>query len=53
MRPSSLREKLLEIYVEQNIDSNEKCDMDVAKRCVMNYLQEIWWQKNPENYWWY
>lgn len=40
MRPSSLREKLLEIYVEQNIDTNEKCDMEAVKRCVMNYLRK-------------
>jgi len=40
MRPSSLREKLLELYAEQNIDSTEEYDIESSKRCVTNYLRK-------------
>lgn len=40
MKPSSLREKLLELYVEQNIDTVEKHDIESAKRCITNYLRK-------------
>ena len=40
MRPSSLREKLLELYAEQDINNTLEYDIESAKRCITNYLRK-------------
>ncbi|HOJ11705.1 MAG TPA: restriction endonuclease [Clostridiales bacterium] len=40
MRPSSLRDKLLELYAEQEVAAQEEYDIDAVKRCVINYLRK-------------